>query len=113
LRRGRQYLREISDSGNEGGFGYPHMIDGRILSVIPWSRIFDDEEIVLAINTDAEKPRTAWVTIDNRIHDGQPGFLHCLYSTDAAQIATQVNIEARNGKAVQITVPAGGFVMYE
>jgi glycosidase len=113
LRRGRQYLREISDSGNEGSFGYPHMIDGRILSVIPWSRIFDDEEIVLAINTDAEKPRTAWVTIDNRIHDGRPGFLSCLYSPDAAQIATQVNIEARNGKAVQLTVPAGGFVMYE
>lgn len=113
LRRGRQYLRQISDSGNEGSFGYPYMMGERMLSVIPWSRIFNDEEMVLAINTDTEKPRAAWVTIDSELHEGKPPFMQCIYSTEAAQIGNRLSIEARNGKAVQITVPAGGFVVYE
>ncbi|MCK5120677.1 MAG: hypothetical protein KAQ91_01775, partial [Methylococcales bacterium] len=113
LRRGRQYLRQISSSGESGTFGYPHMIGGRILSVIPWSRIFNDNELLLAINTDADQSRTAWITIDNTLHGNPTKALQCLYSTDAGQINTQVQIEARNGKAVKITVPAGGFVIYE
>ena len=113
LRRGRQYLRQISSSGESGTFGYPHMISGRILSVIPWSRIFNDNELLLAINTDADQSRTAWITIDNTLHGNPTKALQCLYSTDAGQINTQVQIEARNGKAVKITVPAGGFVIYE
>ncbi|MBK8814262.1 MAG: alpha-amylase [Methylococcaceae bacterium] len=113
LRRGRQYLRQISASGNEGTFGYPVFIGERMLSIVPWSRIFNDEEMVLAINTDIDNARTAWITIDNQLHDGKLPFLQCLYSTDAAQIGNQTPIEARNGKAVQITVPAGGFVIFE
>ena len=113
LRRGRQYLRQISAGGEAGSFGYPHMIGGRILSIVPWSRIFANQEILLAINTDADQSRTAWVTIDNALHGDDKRFLTCLYSTDVAQIGTETNIEARNGKAVALTVPAGGFVIYE
>lgn len=40
------------------------------------------------------------------------GVLACLYSTDPAQIGTVTPIEARNGRAVHIEVPAGGFVIY-
>ncbi|WP_301102753.1 alpha-amylase family glycosyl hydrolase [Propionivibrio sp.] len=111
LRRGRQYLREISDSGAPDSFGLPHMIGGRILSVVPWSRLFDNQEILLAINTDADNPRAAWVTIDAAQH-ADLALLTCLYSTDAAQIGLTTPIEARNGRAVHIVVPAGGFVMY-
>lgn len=112
LRRGRQYLREISDPQNGVKFGLPEMIGGQIRSVVPWSRIFNDKEILLAINTDYDQPRTAWVTIDNGLH--QTGDqLRCIYSTDAAQIGRSVMVEARNGKAVLITVPAAGFVILE
>jgi glycosidase len=112
LRRGRQYLRQISASGESGTFGYPHTIGGRMLSVVPWSRIFNGNELLLAINTDVDQPRTAWVTIDAALHTGHAKTLQCLYSTDLEKIESLVQIEARNGKAVQITVPAGGFVIY-
>ncbi|MDD5411350.1 MAG: alpha-amylase family glycosyl hydrolase, partial [Methylobacter sp.] len=113
LRRGRQYLREISASGDAGSFGYPHMIGGRILSVVPWSRIFSNQEMVLAINTDVDQSRTAWVTIDNNLHGDNSKFLTCSYSTDSAQIGSEIEVEARNGKAVRLTVPTGGFVIYK
>jgi glycosidase len=109
LRRGRQYLREIS--GNGVDFGVPHLMGDRLRSVVPWSRIFVDEEILLAINTDPDAAATAWVTIDDALH-GAGDELRCLYSTDSAQVGQPVTVEARNGKAVRLTVPAGGFVAY-
>ncbi|MFN0087538.1 MAG: hypothetical protein ACKVX9_19265 [Blastocatellia bacterium] len=39
--------------------------------------------------------------------------LTCLYSTDPARIGQSVPVEARNGKAVRLTVPAAGFVIFE
>lgn len=109
LRRGRQYLREISGDGVN--FGIPEMLGSEIRSVVPWSRILDSSEIVCAINTDYDNARTAWVTIDNGLHQTGDQFT-CLYSTNALQIGTLLPIEARNGKAVQLTVPAAGFVIF-
>jgi hypothetical protein len=108
--RGRQYLREISGNGID--FGPPRMLGGHIRSVVPWSRIFDDREILLAMNTDYASPRSAWVTIDDGLHQtGQT--LTCLYSTDSGQIGQEVTVESRNGKAVVLTLPPGGLVIYE
>jgi glycosidase len=110
LRRGRQFLRPISGNGHD--FGVPEAIGGQLRSVVPWSRIFDDREVLLAINTDPRQPRTAWVTIDNALHRvGER--LTCLYSTDATQIGKDVAIEPRNGKAVLLALPPAGFVAYE
>lgn len=50
LRRGRQYLRPISAPENGVNFGLPEMIGGQLCSVVPWSRIFNDQEMLLAIN---------------------------------------------------------------
>jgi Alpha amylase, catalytic domain len=110
LRRGRQYLREISGDGVN--FAYPHPLAGRMRSIVPWSRIFTDEEFLLAINTDPDRSTTAWVTIDNDLHAAGDR-LRCLYSTDSTQSSTELAVEARNGKAVRLTVPPGGFVVYE
>ncbi|WP_041672329.1 hypothetical protein [Rhizobium leguminosarum] len=44
LRRGRQYLREISGNGMD--YGLPHMIAGQMRSVVPWSRVLDRTEIL-------------------------------------------------------------------
>lgn len=111
LRRGRQYLRPISDSGMAGSFGPPRMIGGQIRSVVPWSQLFANQEILLAINTDADAPRSAWVTVDASLQAARDA-LTCLYSSDPAQIGGRVTIEARNGRSVRITLPPGGFVMY-
>jgi glycosidase len=109
IRRGRQFLRQISGDGHN--FGLPVMIGGVIQSVVAWSRIFTDREVLLAVNTDVTNSRTAWVTIDAGIH-ATGSHLACLHSTDSAQIGSNVTVEARNGKAVQITVPPAGFVAF-
>ncbi len=110
LRRGRQYLRSISGDGER--FGVPAMVGGRLRSVVPWSRLFVDQEVLCAINTDPEQARTAWVTIDDELH--RPGqSLRCAYSTDPAQRGTTVTVEPRNGKAVLLTVPPAGVVVFE
>jgi glycosidase len=109
LRRGRQFLRQIS--GNGVDFGFPQRVGGRMRSVVAWSRIFDDEEIVCAINTDPDSATTAFVTIDNDLHAAGDR-LACLYSTDAADIGRTLTVEPRNGKAISLKVPAAGFVVY-
>ncbi len=110
LRRGRQFLREISGDGVN--FGLPTMAGGQLRSVVPWSRVFVDDELVCAINTDPDNARSAWVTIDNSLHSAGDK-LTCLYSSDAAQIGQTVTVEARNGKAVNIRTPKGGFVVFK
>ena len=39
--------------------------------------------------------------------------LQCLYSTDNVEIGNQLTVHARNGNAVQLTVPAAAFVVYK
>lgn len=113
LRRGRQYLREIS--GDRLGFGLPRRLGERMLSVVPWARLFNDCETVLAINTDPIQPGSAWVIVDNDLHAAGDE-LTCVYSTDPAEIGAKAHVESvKDGtaKAVSLTVPAAGFVIYE
>ena len=109
LRRGRQFLRQISGDGVN--FGFPQKMNGRMLSVVAWSRIFNDQELLCAINTDPGQPRSAFVTIDNDLHVAGDQ-LTCLYSTDPAQAGQKVTVEERNGKSVSLSVPAAGFVVW-
>jgi glycosidase len=108
-RRGRQYLRPISGDGMN--FGLPAMVGGQIRSLVPWSRLLDSEEALLAINTDPDQPRTAWVTIDATLHAAGDKLAR-VYPADGSNIDDTVTVEARNGKAVRLTVPAAGFVIY-
>jgi len=108
--RGRQYLRPISGDGVS--FGLPVMLGGQILGIVAWSRLLDDQEAVLAINTDMENPRSAWVTIDASLHKPDDT-LRCLYSIDSTQIGQALPVEPRNGRAARLTVPPAGFVIFE
>ncbi|MEO6733891.1 MAG: alpha-amylase family glycosyl hydrolase [Ferruginibacter sp.] len=112
LRRGRQYLREISGDGNH--FGLPDFLGNalRIRSVIPWSRLLDDEEIVLAINTDLLNELSVWVTVDNTLNNAGESF-KCIYCNDITRVGNDSPIEIKNGKAIKISVPAAGFVIYK
>lgn len=112
LRRGRQYLRQISGTGNEGDFGYPRMLGGPMRSVVAWSRIMNDRELVLAINTDAAAARTAWVTVDSALHRAGDT-LALVYATDPAAAPATLTVEGKNGVSVLMTLPASGFAIYE
>jgi glycosidase len=112
LRRGRQYLREIS--GNGADYGLPRMVGGEIRSVVPWSRLFDKSEILLAINTDRENDRTAFTVVDADLHT--PGSeLRCVYSTSSNDIGHKLSVQARpdGARVVPLKVPAAGFAIYE
>ncbi len=109
LRRGRQYLRQIS--GNGVDFGFPEKIGGPMRSIVAWSRIFNDHELLCAINTDPAKVTTAFVTIDNDLH-ATNSQVTCLYSTSPGEIGQALTVEPGNGKAVSLSVPAAGFVIY-
>ena len=111
LRRGRQYLRQISGDGEN--FGYPALMDGQMLAVVPWSRLFDGEEVLCALNTDARQERTAWVVVDHDLNAVGDKY-RCLYTPDPAKIVRTLTVEERSGcRCVKLTVPPGGFVIYE
>ena len=111
LRRGRQYLRAISGDGQN--FGYPHLLGDRMKSVVPWTRSFDDQNLLLAINTDPDQPGTAWIDLDAGMLPAS-GHFTCLYSSDAAQIGQVLTVQTVGERqAVRLTVPAAGFVIYE
>ncbi|MDR4487046.1 MAG: hypothetical protein R3B83_05920 [Nitrospirales bacterium] len=109
LRRGRQYLREISGNGID--FGLPRMLGRADSFGDSLSRDFQHQEILLAINTDYASPRSAWVTIDDGLHHWLNPDLSLFHKS--VQIGQETTVEARNGKAVVLTLPAGGLVIYE
>ncbi len=110
LRRGRQYLRQVSASGADHDFFYPQPVGGRLRWVIAWSRIFADREYLCAVNTDPGRSLTLWLTVDHSLHP--PGTaMACLFSTDRDQAGRHVRVDAANGSAVRWTVPAAGIVV--
>lgn len=111
LSRGRQYLRPVSESGRDGEFYYPQPVNGELHWVIAWSRIFAGSESLCAINTDTERELTLWIVVDSAIY-AAGSTMTCLFSTDALQLGRSVSVMPIEGSAVQITVPAAGFVVY-
>lgn len=108
LRRGRQYLRQISADGIS--FFYPQPLGGELRWVVAWSRLFLDHEIVCAMST-SDHDLEAWITLDHKIHNGK-GTLTCLLSTDSTQEGSTIQVQARNGSAIQVRVPAYGFMVF-
>lgn len=111
LRRGRQYLRPISGDGEH--FGLPEMIGGEMRSIVPWSRLFDDTEIVVAINTDPDHERAAWVEVQGELYSSGQG-LRCIYSNEAGQVGSRVEVEERAGrKTAWLRVAPAGVAVFE
>lgn len=108
LRRGRQYLRQVSPDG--ANFYYPETVAGELRWVVAWSRLFADDECLCAINT-AGHDLAMWITLDHATHRAA-GELLCLLSTDIQQQGQRVSVEACNGSAIRVRVPALGFVVY-
>jgi len=73
----------------------------------------NDGKTIVAGNSDADSARTSWITVDRDLHSVGSRPLTCAYSTDASQIGQDSSApEARNGAAIRITVPPGGFVVF-
>jgi len=93
LRYGRQYFREISGSGI--GFGYP--FDGRC--TLGYSRILDTEEVLVALNLDADT-RSDYITLDHNLTP--PG----TRLTDVLHPQHHYTVEDRGGRsAVRVPLP--------
>ena len=61
LRRGRQALHRVSGDGVT--FSLPHRLGDRMRSLVSWSRLFIDQEVLIAMNTDEAQPVTAYSTV--------------------------------------------------
>jgi hypothetical protein len=113
LRRGRQYLREVSEDGNSFGIPGPSE-QGPYRGIIAWSRILYIDEFVCAMNTDPDNPRSVFVRLAGEIIRADRKTRRCVYSTDPEQIGTEAVIEATiDGISACLTVPAGGLVVYQ
>jgi hypothetical protein len=115
LRRGRQVLHQISADGVN--FGVPHRLGDRMRSIVSWSRLFIDEEILIVINTDESQPATAYSTVAP-IFRFEGDQIHRIfwYSPKLSSEPPPPSLTvARHGDqlTVRMTVPAAGFVMYQ
>ncbi len=114
LRRGRQMLHEISGDGF--AFGLPRLIGERMRSIVAWSRLFVDQEVLVAFNTDQEQSLTAYSTVAPRFRaHGDLLKLIFWHTPAAASPPPQELLVERRGErlAVRLTVPPAGFVIYQ
>jgi glycosidase len=114
LRRGRQALHHISGDGVT--FGLPRFLGDRMRSLVSWSRLFMDQEILLAVNTDDTQPVTAYSTVAPtfRVEGDQFHLLFWYAPKQASPPPASLTVERRNGPlAVRMTLPASGFALYQ
>jgi glycosidase len=114
LRRGRQMLHEISGDGI--GFGVPHLMGEQMRSIVAWSRLFVDQEVLIAFSTDRDEELTAYSTVAPRFralgHLLKLIFWHA--PAAASRPPQELVVERRSERlAVRLTVPPAGFVMYQ
>jgi glycosidase len=114
LRRGRQVLHHISGDGVT--FGLPQRLGDRMRSLVCWSRLFIDQEVLLAVNTDETQPATAYSTVAPtfRVEGDQFHLLFCYAPKQASPPPSLLTVERRNGPlAVRMTLPPAGFAIYQ
>src|SRR6516164_9466984 len=113
LRRGRQALHHISGDGVT--FGLPHRLGERMRSLVVWSRLFIDQEVLVALNTDEGQPVTAYTTVAPtfRVEGDQLQLIFWYASKQCQSPPPTLTVERRNGPlAVRMTLPAAGFAIY-
>jgi glycosidase len=114
LRRGRQALHRISGDGVT--FGLPHRLGERMRALVSWSRLFIDQEVLLAVNTDETQATTAYSTVSPtfRMEGDRFRLLFWYAPKDTTPPPSSLTVERKNGPlAVRMTLPAGGFVLYQ
>jgi hypothetical protein len=107
LLSGQHFWRSISENGNDF---YPSLVsEGQGTYIVAWSRIFEEREVVCAINFHQLKSAIVYTTIDNELHS--PGSkMNLLLGPN--EIPKELNVEDRNGKSVRLTIPPRELVIY-
>jgi hypothetical protein len=80
-------------------------------SVVAWSRILADQELLCAINTDTEKEVAVYITVDAKLHK-EGDTLDVVYDSSGGGIKKEIKVEKRNGKATLVTIPPTGFAIF-
>jgi glycosidase len=114
LRRGRQTLHQISGDG--GTFGVPHRMGDRMRSLVSWSRLFIDQEVLMAFNTDESHPVTAYSTVAPtfRVEGDQFHQIFWYAPRPVLPPPTSLTVECKSGLlVVSMTLPPAGFVIYQ
>jgi glycosidase len=114
LRRGRQVLHRISGDGVN--FGLPQSQGGRIRSLVSWSRLFVDQEVLVALNTDETEPVTAFSTVAPtfRVEGDQFPLVFWYAPKRASPPPTTLTVVRTNRHlAVRMSLPAAGFAIYQ
>jgi glycosidase len=113
LRRGRQALHRISGDGVT--FAPPHLLGDRMRSLVTWSRLFIDQEVLVAVNTDEARPVTAFSTVAPTFCSEGNEF-HLLFWYAPRSVSpppASLAVERRSGRlAVRLTLPPAGFAVY-
>jgi glycosidase len=113
LRRGRQVLHQISGDGLN--FGLPHRLGERMRSLVSWSRLFIDQEVLVAVNTDEMQPVTAFSTVAPtfRVEGDQFDLIFWYSAKPASPPPASLTVERKNGPlAVAMSLPPASFAMY-
>jgi glycosidase len=114
LRRGRQALHHISGDGVT--FGLPHRMGDRMRSLICWSRLFIDQEVLVAMNTDEAQPVTAYSTVAPtfRVEGDQFRLIYWHAPKDSPPPPEFLTVKRTGGPlAVRMTLPPAGFAIYQ
>ncbi len=114
LRRGRQTLHHISGDGVT--FGLPHRLGKRMRSLVSWSRLFSDQDCLIAVNTDEAQPITTYSTVAPtfRVEGDQYHLIFWYAPKRVDPPPSTLTVERKNGPlAVRMTLPPAGFAIYQ
>ena len=86
-------------------------------SLVAWSRLFADQEVLVALNTDEAQPVTAYSTVAPtfRTEGDQFHRIFCYAPRPGAPLPPEsLTVERKGGPlAVRITLPPAGFAIYQ
>jgi hypothetical protein len=114
LRRGRQALHHVSGDGVH--FGLPCRVGERMRSLVCWSRLLVDQEVLVALNTDEEQPVTAYSTVAPtfRVEGDQFHRIFWYAPKPGPAPPPSLTVERNGGPlAVRLTLPPAGFAIYQ
>jgi len=107
-------LHEISGDGIS--FGLPRLLGEKMCSIVSWSRLFVDQEVLVAFSTDQGQPTTAYSTVAPLFRAEGDLLKLIFWHAPAASPPppSELRVE-RHGSvlAVRLTLPPAGFVIYE
>ena len=120
LRRGRQYIHDISGNGEH--FGPPTKFGDRVLTLVSWSRVIADQELLVVFNTDEREKHEVFSTLNPNLRQRDEE-MQLLFSyapgigaeqVDSPRYAlSKLRVEMRAGVlCTRVVLGPAGFAIY-